>query len=301
MDYVTVDHCPMCHSKKSSIYYKGTSTVTTKAVDASVYACTSSGYGRFPDILKCSDCHLMYSSRRPTPKALQDIYTQVEDNLYLQEEAGRLKTFGVAIDDLNRFCPKRGKLFEIGSYTGVYLEIAKKKGWDVEGAEFSAWARQIALQKRGLKLLASTDELPKEKNGTYDAVVLWDVIEHVSDPNALIKKAADLLKSGGVIGVSTMVLDSVSAKLMRKKYPFLMEMHLLYFTRKTLEGILKNHGFEICAYQRHKRYVSLSYLFGKFPGLSLLIKHPKINSMLQQRFMRLSVGVRDVYARKKAI
>lgn len=300
MDYVTVEDCPLCHSRKKGIYYHGTNKNTeSKAFDKNIYACTSSGYGRFPDILQCLDCHMIYSSKRPTPDALKDMYTQVEDNLYLQEEAGRVKTFGAALDDLNRFCPKRGKLFEIGSYTGVYLEVAKSKGWAVCGAEFSSWARQVALQKRSLKLLSSADDLPKEENGTYDAVVLWDVIEHVSDPNALINRAAELLKEGGVIGVSTMVLDSVSAKMMRQKYPFLMEMHLLYFTRKTLEGILKNYGFDICAYQRHKRYVSLAYLLGKFPGLSSLLKHPRIGTMLQKRFMRLSVGVRDVYARKR--
>lgn len=300
MNYVIVKDCPLCHSTKKDIFYKGTNINSEdKALDVSSYACTSSGYGRFPDIFQCEECDLIYSSKRPTPESLEDIYSKVEDELYLREEAGRVKTFQAALKDLNSFCPQRGKIFEIGSYTGVYLELARKAGWECQGAEFSAWARKVALEKRGVSLFSSIDEMSPIEKGTFDALVLWDVIEHVADPNTLVAKASELLKDGGVIGVSTMVLDSISAKFMKKKYPFLMEMHLLYFTRKTLENMLTLHGFEILSYRRHKRYVSLAYVAGKLPLVSFFLKYPAVKKVLQDHFICLSLGVRDIYARKK--
>ena len=74
---------------------------------------------------------------------------------------------------------EKGKLFEFGAYTGVYLELARAQGWQVSGAELSRWARSIAGTRRKIDLFASTQELAPQERGTFDAVVLWDVIEHV--------------------------------------------------------------------------------------------------------------------------
>ncbi len=301
MAYTLVTACPVCGSHHKDLYYKGTqATESNRLSHQADYACTSSGYGRFPDIYQCRDCRLIYSGQRPSTEDLHQLYAQVEDEVYLKEEAGRVKTFEKALLDLNALCPDKGKLFEFGSYTGVYLELAKAQGWEVSGVELSDWARGIAQNKRGLSLFKSIDEIKHPRQNAFDAVVLWDVIEHVHDPSAMVAEASRLLKPGGMLGLSTMVLDSVSASLLKSKYPFLMEMHLIYFTRPTLIRLLETQGFDICQFNRHARYVSWGYLANKMPQLSFLKNSPAVSRALQNNFFCLSAGVRDVYARKRA-
>jgi hypothetical protein len=114
----------------------------------------------------------------------------------------------------------------------------------------------------------------------------------------MIKDAAALIKPGGLLGLSTMMLDSLSARLLKEKYPFLMEMHLVYFTRYTMINLLKKCGFEVLVYKRHARYVSFLYMLSRIKSMAVVYKNPWLANVLKQHFVRLSVGVRDIYARK---
>src|SRR3990167_1244745 len=92
MEYEHIEACPLCHSHSRDVYYKATRHDHGNGdIDRSVYACTSSGYGRYPDIVQCRDCQLIYLSLHPSAQSLEDIYKAVEDDTYLQEAAGRVK------------------------------------------------------------------------------------------------------------------------------------------------------------------------------------------------------------------
>jgi 2-polyprenyl-3-methyl-5-hydroxy-6-metoxy-1,4-benzoquinol methylase len=188
-------------------------------------------------------------------------------------------------------------LCEIGCYTGIFLEQAREKGWDVCGVELSNWARGIASGRRGVRCYSSVEEVNQTAT-KFDGVVMWDVIEHVPEPRRLVSQAAAMLKPGGVLGLSTIVLDSLSARVLRGRYPFLMEMHLIYFTRRTLTALLEECGLEIVLYKRHRRYVTLSYALGKYPVFSILKRIRPLWAKLGGLYFVSSVGLRDVFARK---
>lgn len=300
MTYLLIEDCPVCHSKNRDIYYKGTAgNHLNKTMDFSNYACTTSSYGRYFDLMKCRDCQLIYTSVQPSAKTLEAAYSSIEDHIYFEEENGRAKTFSRVLQDLNRFCPLKGQMFEFGSYTGVFLEMAQKDGWKVDGIELSHWARKVALNKRGISLRESLELIAPGQHSAYDSVVIWDVIEHVPDPLRMIKQVANLLKPGGVLGLSTIMLDSLSARLLGKKYPFLMEMHVIYFTHKTLLDLLEQCGFEILEYKRHSRFVSYLYLLSRIKQMAFVYNNPRLANVLKKQFVQLSAGLRDVYARKK--
>ena len=299
MKYLIVEDCPVCHSRNKDLYYKGTAgDHTLKDMGFENYACTASSYGIYFDLMKCRDCALIYAGIHPSQKHLEEAYAHIEDPLYLEGEEGRVKTFQRALKDLDRFCPGQGRMFEFGSYTGVFLELAKDDGWTIDGVELSHWARDIALKKRGINLRASIEPMTGSQRGAYDSVVIWDVIEHAADPVKVIQQAGELLKPGGVLGLSTIVLDSLSARLMKKRYPFLMEMHIIYFTRKTLVALLEQAGFEILEYKKHARFVSWWYLFTRSKYLKFLHSNPYFTKVFKKCFVQLSMGLRDVYARK---
>ena len=288
--------CPVCGGKNRSILYKG--NLDGEDVDPANYACTASSLSKYFDIMQCSGCRLIYSGFRPSEQVLGKLYRQVVDNVYEQEEGGRCRTFRLAVKTLARLCPAKGKLCEIGSYTGIFLDLAKQQGWDVYGLEISDWARKTALEKRHLRCFSSFEEMEKSGLDCFDSVVMWDVIEHVVDPVGLVKQVSRILKPGGVFGLSTIVLDSISAKVLRGRYPILMEMHLVYFTRRTLSRLLEECGFEIVSYRRHRRYVSYAYVLSKFEVFKSLKRFASLWSFLGRKYFISSVGLRDVYARK---
>ena len=301
MTFVTVDTCPVCASRDRDLLYPGTAGDHRKAkFDPARYLCTASDYALYYDIFKCRGCSLIYAGIKVPDGALEKVYGDVEDGVYLAEEKGREKTFRSMLKEIARHCPGRGKMFEIGSYTGVYLDLARRDGWEVTGAEFSTWARRVAREKRGLELLSRAEDVPPSGKGMFDAVVMWDVIEHAGCPQELVRKAHELLKPGGVLGLSTIVLDSISARALKHRYPFLMEMHLVYFTSKTLCRLLEDQGFKVVSLRRHRRFVSVMYLLNKVPVLAFLKKAPVLSRALRKVFFKVSVGLRDVYAVKKA-
>lgn len=265
--------------------------------DVANYACTASSLARYFDIMQCSGCRLVYAGFRPSEQMLAKLYGQVVDSLYEQEEEGRRRTFRRAVERLNAECPAKGRLCEIGCYTGIFLEQARQQGWDVCGVELSDWARTIASKKRGLRCYSSMEQA-SQTGSLFDSVVLWDVIEHVPDPRSMIRQAHNMLQPGGTLGLSTIVLDSLSARVLRHKYPFLMEMHLIYFTRKTLTRLLAECGFEIMSYKRHRRYVTLAYALGKYPMFNFLKRIKPLWDIMGRTYFVSSIGLRDVFAKK---
>ena len=97
---------------------------------------------------------------------------------------------------------------------------------------------------------------------------MWDVIEHVADPSAELKKAHALLKPGGFIAVHTMNVDSLMAKLMGGRWPWYMAMHIHYFSKRTLSEMMRRNGFEIVWVGVRGRYLRLNYLVSRLGGLS---------------------------------
>ena len=95
-------------------------------------------------------------------------------------------------------------------------------------------------------------------------IVSWDVLEHVDNPSSFIRDAASLLSSGGVFAFSTIDIHSWFPRLMGRKWPWIMEMHLYYFTQKVLEEMLAKHGLKLIHVGDYRHYASLRYLFQKF-------------------------------------
>jgi hypothetical protein len=102
---------------------------------------------------------------------------------------------------------------------------------------------------------------------SYDVLTLWDVIEHVTDPLAEIQRAHRLLKPGGLLAAHTMDIDSLFARLMGARWPWLMEMHIYFFSRRTLTALLEKAGFKVIRAAPQGRYLRLGYFATRVGGL----------------------------------
>jgi 2-polyprenyl-3-methyl-5-hydroxy-6-metoxy-1,4-benzoquinol methylase len=246
----------------AALLYPATIDVSGDRLDPQeTFACTSSLYGRYGPVVRCRQCGLVYQNPRVASARVETAYEDVADTQYLDEREGRVYTFSRALDELERYA-ERGRLLDVGCHVGVFLEVALARGWIAEGVEPSRWASSYA-RDRGLAVACGTLRecaLPAEQ---YDVVTLWDVIEHFCDPAAELAEVRRLLRPGGMVGITTMNIDSRVARLLGSRWPWLMQMHLYYFSVRTLSALLERCGFETIAVAPHRRIVRLAYLLSR--------------------------------------
>jgi len=146
------------------------------------------------------------------------------------------------------------KLLEIGCATGEFLKTCRRKfGWDVEGIEPN---RRLcdALKREGYPVVPSTLEEADLPAGRYDAVCLFNVLEHLWDSVCSLKRINRLLKPGGLTVLEIPDFDSPSRRRFGK-YWFLYHLprHLSHFTKKSLTDLMGDCGFGIVSMRKQFR------------------------------------------------
>ena len=236
-------------------------------VGAQAYKCTSLEHKSKPQVLNCLICDLSFVPQTSYPADIENIYSEVEDPIYLANKESRYKTFQESLAQISPYLPdKEGNLIEVGSYCGIFLDTFQKKypGWDYIGVEPSKWASEYARSQLNINTRTGTlEDNIKELTPDYDIAVAWDVLEHLKDPLAFLLQINSLIKIKGIFCFSTLDIDNWLPKIMGRHWPWLMEMHLFYYKSYTTEQLLGKAGFKIIESEKYRHYVSIHYLFGK--------------------------------------
>ena len=256
--------CIVCGADDGRILYPTTLPADASLDRSAAYRCTSIGYGVHPPIVKCGSCGMVYANPRPEAQEILTAYEAVEDPTYLEEREGRVLTFRRNLAPLESIIgPGNGRrLLDVGSHVGILLEIAEDRGWEAWGVEPSLWAAKQA-RERGLRVITGT--LPEAcfPERHFHAVTMWDVVEHLLDPKRELEEAHRVLTPGGAIAIHTMNVESPFARLMGHRWPWLMEMHLHYFSPESLSRLLQSTGFQVEVLENQGRYLRLEYLLSR--------------------------------------
>ena len=205
---------------------------------------TTDAYGTaLGDIVICGDCGHMQLDRFPTDEELLQLYEEAESEDYVEEEAGQRLTAAVALDRIERWVP-RGRLLDLGCWVGFLLAEARDRGWETVGVEPSAFASSYAIDRLGLDVRREDLFAANLPEGSFDAVVLGDVIEHLNDPGAALVRIARLLAPGGVLYLALPDAGSKLARQMGARWWSVIPTHVQYFTRSSLMTLLRREGYE---------------------------------------------------------
>ena len=227
-------------------------------------ACTSPYLAVHDDIYFCRDCGLARSRPPVNLEDIEDLYRDVEDPEYFASELERRDSFRAALARLESLGPRgsRGRLLEIGSSVGLFLDEARQRGWDAFGIEPSRWAAESA-RAHGLSVFNGTLEEFVPDGGLFDVVVSWDVWEHLQDPVAAMRRAYELLRPGGLFVFTTVNLGGLGRRLFRGRWPWFMRMHLHYFTRESLTRLVRSSGFELLSTSTEAKTLKLGYVLDR--------------------------------------
>jgi 2-polyprenyl-3-methyl-5-hydroxy-6-metoxy-1,4-benzoquinol methylase len=154
-----------------------------------------------------------------------------------------------------RTAKKVGRLLEIGSGEGFVLSYFKNIGWDVLGVDFSEYGCK-QNNPHCLENMAFGDlyaEMTKliDKGEKFDVVLMQNLLEHVTDPEKLLKDIQHLVHDDTVIVITVPNDFSPIQKLLleQKKVPnefwVVLPDHLSYFTKKGLENIFDANGYKM--------------------------------------------------------
>jgi 2-polyprenyl-3-methyl-5-hydroxy-6-metoxy-1,4-benzoquinol methylase len=164
---------------------------------------------------------------------------------YDRDKQAMVPTFMAYLDHIARISGRAGKLLDVGAATGFFMGMARARGWSVSGVEVSGHASQTA-RSRGFDVRTGLLVGQDFKDSCFDAITMWDVIEHMEDPARDVTKSAVLLKSGGVLAISTPDSGSLVSKVAGVRWHLVIPPeHLNLFSRQSLCILLESCGLEV--------------------------------------------------------
>lgn len=277
--------CRFCQYKSLELMFAPTNK---DALMASEFTCTNCGFGKHGPIVECKKCGLIYVDEPISQKQVSTYYEVVNDNLYFQEQPARKKTFSGYLKRLEELYLEKRKILDVGTNTGLFVKLAKDRGWQAFGLEPNKWAVEYAKKNYNINLINKSFEkniFPKE---SFDVITMWDVIEHFTDPVREIKKVYEYLRPEGMFVFSTTDPQSPLARIMGTHWPWYMEMHRVFLSQKTAKKYLENIGFRKIIFKPHFRSLSLEYLATRLEAInhflaiiaSKIIKTLKISKII---------------------
>jgi ubiquinone/menaquinone biosynthesis C-methylase UbiE len=140
-----------------------------------------------------------------------------------------------------------GRLLDVGSGKGHFLDAARRAGWTVTGLEYSEAAAKEGRRRYGVDTIIG-DWASAPLEGPYDVISMWHVLEHLDDPREALRRARALIAPDGLLVVSVPNSASLQARLFRGTWFHLdLPRHLYHFTPRALRQLVESAGFEVAA------------------------------------------------------
>jgi 2-polyprenyl-3-methyl-5-hydroxy-6-metoxy-1,4-benzoquinol methylase len=138
-----------------------------------------------------------------------------------------------------------GRVLDIGSGYGFFRVALAEAGYEHDGLEISDFARKVAEESYGFASFGGTlDDNWQDWAERYDAITLFDLIEHLEDPDEFMRQVASCLRPGGVVGIKTPNVDCAEAEVFGPHYHSLKREHLAFFSPDSLTACAATAGLE---------------------------------------------------------
>jgi len=213
-------------------------------------------------VVQCNRCGLVYTNPR-LPK--DQLWTRYSEDYFWDEYLKDLQIGRDGHVDLDRFSvhhapmlhlyqmyhPPPGRMLEVGAAAGLFMASAQRAGWEVHGLEPMPAAAAFARERLGLDVRTETVEQAPFEAQSFDAVAMFETIEHVLDPVGVLTAIHRLMRPRGLLVLSTPNWEAFTRHALGRQWAVISPAeHLYYFSEATLTAMLRRAGFSWVHYHR---------------------------------------------------
>ncbi len=192
--------------------------------------------------VRCDRCDTLYVAVLPSHEQVQSIYLAPDYHTSAQGQELRMRAEADARAHVLRKFGCRDVL-EIGCGPGHFLDAVRDLGMQVEGVD-RAHTAQAARDRGHLVHEVWLQDL-EPVTPRFDAVAMWEVIEHVEQPAQVLQRVRRWLRPGGFLALSTPSSSGIPARVLGARFPMVCPPeHLTLFSRKGLAALLGGARFD---------------------------------------------------------
>jgi 2-polyprenyl-3-methyl-5-hydroxy-6-metoxy-1,4-benzoquinol methylase len=251
----------------------------------------------------CRDCELIYLWPLPSNEEIRTLFSELYSTgggslPELRDYYGfcfddkpqnpLVQTYEAWLDEVERHHPT-GRLLDVGCGTGLFLAVARRRGWSVLGLDESEEATRHARSEFDLDVREGDFTELHRAGDRFDVVTGWDIIEHTREPIKVLEEIRACLAPGGIVALSTpnqrSMLDLIAGAIYRLSRgrivapleKFYIEQHFLYFTPSTLTAAVEAAGLEVVRLQTEEtdlRRLSLNPVMRLILAAMFLVARP---------------------------
>lgn len=237
-------------------------------------------------VVRCGGCDLVALHQQPPMEEIQSYY---DETYFYQEMGGYYQQYQAFLRDdslplpyallfkrFQRLIQAGGervsgrKLLDVGAGMGVFLDMARSRGWQVKGVDISPFACRYAKARFNLDMHWGELTALDPSMGPFDWITMIDYLEHVPHPVDVLKKARELIVPGGMLFLSMPRQDSLvdrlalflnhitGEKFQAPAKKIYKKEHFFYFTPQTIKKALELCHWEITATIRKESIIALT-------------------------------------------
>ncbi len=254
-------------------------------------------------LLKCGSCGFVTANMEVDPEVLKQTYTEnyfkgEEYVDYLRDKEILQTNFKKRLNHIYKIVDssKIVNSLEIGCAYGFFAETlnadikGKYIGYDVV-SEATNYGKDLLKQN-----LVCGDYLEAKVEEKVSDVFMWDVIEHLPNPEKFIEKAASELQTGGRIYITTGDIECFVPRMQKAKWRMIHPpSHLQYFSKRTLSKLLERYGFKVLDVSYPPVYRSVRLIY--YSLFMLRKKHPRIVEKIYKLIpskMNIAINTYDI-------
>ena len=240
MTKIKYNECPICKSKNIN-----------KFIDSKDFSTSSEDY----TIFICNDCSFAFTQDVPDENSIGKYYKSEEYISHSDTKKGlffkiyhivrnyMLKNKQKIVEKYSG--QKTGKILDIGTGTGYFINKMKQHGWSVAGIEQDDDARNFGKSNFNLDVF-DKKKLFEFDDNYFDVITMWHVLEHVHRYNEYLNQIKKILKPNGKLIIAVPNYTSYDAKHYKKYWAaYDLPIHLWHFSPKSIKILLNNYNFNL--------------------------------------------------------
>lgn len=193
-------------------------------------------------LCQCLKCNLVFSTQQPGSEEIEVLQKQKKWKDHITQ--GAYRRYSHILDRFEHF-RKNNRILDLDCSHGEFLEMAKERGWKVYGTADTKEALELCRNK-GLEMYEGSFNTEIFAEESFDIVCARNVLEHLTNPNEEVSKIRKIIRSGGLLYVTTPNFNSFLRFRLREKYSIISyPLRLVYYTRGPFKRLFKQNDFKV--------------------------------------------------------